>query len=191
MDQSVLALPRPRASADDLAAALLQAAEADAAARADDLHDGALQALVVARYAADLAVRGGDPAVTREAVQEALVALRRAVWQLRPRGEDGLAAALADLSAQRTGAGLPALELDLAPDADRLAPAAAGLAYRVVQASGATRVEARADGGELRLALVDGVLLPGWALRAEALGGRAEPGPVLVLPLPDPAEGDR
>ncbi len=82
---------------------MLALAEADADAAADGLHDGALQALVVARYAADAAVRGGDPAAARDAVQEALVALRRAVWLLRPRGAQGLLEALRQLAAHVAG----------------------------------------------------------------------------------------
>ena len=89
----------------DLPSAVLALAEAEAAATADALHDGALQALVVARYAADAAVRGGDPAAARDAVQQALVALRRAVWQLRPRGDQGLVTALEQLAVQILDAG--------------------------------------------------------------------------------------
>ena len=85
---------RPDERGPDLPCAVLSLAEAEADAAADALHDGALQALVVARYAADAAVRGADPAAARDAVQHALVALRRAVWLLRPRGDRGLLEAL-------------------------------------------------------------------------------------------------
>jgi hypothetical protein len=123
-----------RAVAD--AAALLAAADAEADAVADRLHDGALQALVVARYAADAAVRGGDPALARDAVQEALVALRRAVWDLRPRGGGDLASALGELAQRRAAAGAGALELHLdAAACARLSGAARAAAYRFVQAA--------------------------------------------------------
>ena len=79
-----------RAPAPDL----LAAAERDLDCLADRLHDGALQALVVARYACDAVARGADPALARDAVQDALVTLRREVWLLRPRGDDGLMTAL-------------------------------------------------------------------------------------------------
>ncbi len=163
----------------DLPAALLQLADADADALADRLHDGALQALVVARYGADAAVRGADPGFARDAVQDALVELRRAVWLLRPRSSGGLAAALADLSNQRVAAGLPAPHLDLdAGLVAGLADAAAGAAYRLVQA-----VLDEADGQPVRVSLswagesaaldIDGAPadLSGWSLRARAIGG--------------------
>jgi signal transduction histidine kinase len=87
MHRALAGVPDQRRSdgrAADLASAVLTLAEAQADAAADTLHDGALQALVVARYAADAAVRGGDASAARDAVQDALVALRRAVWLLRP-----------------------------------------------------------------------------------------------------------
>ena len=125
----------PAGAAEDLAAALLRLADADADADADRLHDGVLQALVVARYATDAVARGGDPAMARDAVQDALVALRRSVWLLRPRVTCGLTAALVELAAQRVAAGLPAPVLELDPDVvSVLSPDAAAVAYRFVQA---------------------------------------------------------
>ncbi|MGI8534963.1 MAG: hypothetical protein ACR2K2_00425 [Mycobacteriales bacterium] len=174
-------LPGPRmvAGPRDLPAALVQLADADADALADRLHDGALQALVVARYAADAAVRGADPALARDAVQAALVELRRAVWLIRPRTAEGLPAALANLSTQRAAADRPAPELDLdAEVAAGLADAAAGVAYRLVQA-----VLDEADGQSVQVCLsragdlaaldVGGALpdVVGWSLRARAVGG--------------------
>ena len=185
--------------------ALLAAADADADALADRLHDGALQALVVARYAADAAVRGGDPALARDAVQEALVALRRVVWNLRPRGGDDLPAALGELSSRRAASGAPALELDLDGSvAADLPPAARALAYRFVQAAtpadGPVAVAVVAE-GPFAVVTAGGAPedLPGWSARAAAVGGRLDlHGPVARLLLPlnqapldhDP-EGDR
>ena len=199
--------PHPALPVDG--AALLAAGDADADALADRLHDGALQSLVVARYAADLAVRGGDPALVRDAVQEALVALRREVWQLRPRPEDDLDQALRALSAQRVAAGGAPLDLglDAALSAGGLAPAAVALAYRVVQSAalepGPVRVGLTCSGGAAVLSVTGGPLDPAvWDARAHAVGGRFETVPAgrppgrtarLLLPVsadPDP-EGAR
>lgn len=150
---------------------LLTAADAELDAVADRLHDGALQALVVARYACDAVSRGADPALARDAVQDALVALRREVWWLRPRGQDGLPGALADLDAQLVAAGRPGLRLDL-DAAVALAPECVAAAYRLVQAVVGDRpvhVRLTADGA---LALDAPVAEPeSWSARAAALGG--------------------
>lgn len=156
-------------------ASVLAASDDDLDALADRLHDGALQALVAARYACDAVSRGADPALARDAVQAALVALRWEVWQLRPRAGRGsstaLAAALTDLSGQLVSAGGAGLRLRLA--AVRLAPEAAAAAYRLVQEL------ARSRHGVLDVGLdVDGVLdvdaplthPTAWASRAAALG---------------------
>lgn len=182
-------------------AALLAAADADGDALADRLHDGALQSLVVARYAADLAVRGGDPVLARDAVQEALVALRREVWQLRPRPQDDLDQALRALSAQRVAAGGAPLDLglDAAQPAGGLAPAAVALAYRLVQAAalepGPVRVGLTCSGGTAVLSVTGGPLdVAVWDARARALGGRFESCPPgrtarLLLPVSPEREG--
>lgn len=181
---------------------LLAAVDAEVDALADHLHDGVLQALVVARYATDAAVRGGDPNVARNAVQEALVGLRRTVWLLRPRGHDDLCAALADLSARCVSAGMPPLELDLDRGAaDRLSPIARATAYRFVQAAtarGATAVSLHSDGDTAVLRVPDGELgdAAGWSARAAALGGSVEHPAQLRLPLTmalldSDLEGDR
>jgi signal transduction histidine kinase len=183
----------PGPDAADDAVLLLAAADRDADALADAFHDGALQALVVARYAADAAVRGGDPAVARDAVQDALVALRRAVWLLRPRGADDLPTALADLSTRLDVPLVLALDADVAA---ALAPAARAAAYRFVQAAagaGAGSVSLVRQGGEAVLTVDGEVADPaGWSARARALGGRFEAPARLRLPMPDfDSEGDR
>ena len=171
----------------DLAAALLAAADVDAEALADALHDDALQALVVARYAADAAVRGADVATARDAVQEAVVALRRAVWLLRPRGRDDLPAALAELSTRTP----TPLRLDLDGDLAAALPAdTRALAYRFVQACAhATTVSLRRE-GEFAVVTTDAEPTDraGWTARARALGGHLDlPGghARLLLALPD------
>ena len=191
-------VPDVRPATDD-ALALLAAADHDADALAGRLHDGALQALVVARYAADAAVRGGDAALARDAVQEALVALRRAVWLVRPRGSDGLAAALVELSAQRVAAGAPPLELHVDEDAaDALAPVARAAAYRFVQAAADApgAVEVARAGADVAVSVPGAVDdAAGWAARARVLGGclHADGATTrLLLPVTDPIpEGDR
>jgi signal transduction histidine kinase len=115
--------------------AVLLGAAQDRDELADALHDGPVQTLVVARYAADAAVRGGDPVVARDAVQQALVEVRRTLWHLRPRGETGLLEALQSLSTQLVDAGGPPLEIvgDLSAAA-ALRGAAGTAAFRLVQA---------------------------------------------------------
>ena len=172
------------------AAQLLEAVEADHDDLADALHDGAVQSLVVARYAADAAVRGGSAEVAREAVQSALVELRRALWSIRPRGGSGLVAALEQLSAQLTDAGRPSVGLLGGTD---VAGTPAVLAFRLVQAVAGeetVRVALRADGDGVLVDVTGGSALPSperWVRRARALGGDlvASAGRLrLVLPLP-------
>lgn len=173
-------------------AELLLLADADRDALADGLHDGALQALVVARYAADAAVRGGDQALARDAVQDALVTLRRAVWLIRPRTTLGLVDALAELSEQRVQAGGEPLALALdGVAAGRLSPAATSLAYRLVQTSGAAQVRLVRVGSRARLELDTSVSdAEAWRLRASAVGGqlvRRFDHTALLIPLLPPA----
>lgn len=166
--------------APDLPCAVLSLAEAQADAAADALHDGALQALVVARYAADAAVRGADPAAARDAVQDALVALRRAVWLLRPRGDRGLLEALQQLAVQVSAAGGAPVALDVDEAAAAvldtvLTAAAATAAYRLVQRAAGEApltVRVRRTSTGLRIALDVPLADPaGEALRARAVGG--------------------
>lgn len=174
-----------------------QAVEEERSDLADALHDGPVQSLVVARYAADAAARAGDASVARDAVQAALVELRRFIWQLRPRGSGGFAEAVDQLSGQLTEAGGPSL--GLVGDARAVAAlrgASAVTAYRVVQAiaqpgSEAVRVTVRLDGGRLQLDVDGGAPLPmpdRWSRRVQAHGGQltTTTGRVrLVLPHPE------
>ncbi len=190
------------------AAPLLLDLEGEVEALADRLHDGPVQALVAARYAADLAARTGDLSLVREAVQEALVQLRRTMGQLRPRGADGLVEALEALGARLAEAGGPVLSLHLDAEADVRDPAQAVGAYRLVQAAcrdldadqrvvvGLAREDEPSGRGVLVLT-VDGAALPDparWRRTAAALGadllvstGRLR----LALPVPDPAPSRR
>ncbi len=173
----------PAACGPDVAADLVAAADAVADATADRLHDGPVQSLVVAHYAAEAAVRGGDPTAARDAVQGALVELRRALWHLRPRGADdaGLPGALGLLSARLEEAGRPPLGLVLDETlAAALPPALVSTAYRLVQAialpTGAepVRVALHGDGPTVVLEIEGGAPLPDaerWAAAARALGG--------------------
>jgi len=179
---SVLPVPGARTPAPSprTPTGVLRLADADLDALADRLHDRALQSLVVARYACDAVTRGADPALARDAVQDALVLLRREVWLLRPRGAQGLRVALDDLSSHLASAGLPGLVLDLADDAvTALGPDAVATAYRLVQAAlGARRPDQPLV---VRLAHVAGFVAldldvgahdaATWSLRARACGG--------------------
>ena len=144
-----LALSRPAPTTAELADQLVAAADAEADETADRLHDGAVQALVAARYATDAAVRGGDLTVARDAVQTALVELRRALWHQRPRAGEGLTAALELLSARLVeAAGTPLGFLVDEPIAQALPAAARSVVYRLVQA-----VALPADAEPVRVAI--------------------------------------
>ncbi len=172
---------------------LVQQAEAELDGLADALHDGPVQALVVARYAADGAVRGGDPGLARDAVQAALLALRRTLWHLRPRGGQGLGPALTALSGRLEEAGEPPLRTVCDPDV-ALSTAAAMTAYRLVQSVAlrstvAVHVTVRRQAGRVVLT-IDGGPVPAdrdrWSSRVCAVGGdlHCSPGR-LRLSLPE------
>lgn len=188
----------PRLPSPDLAEALVAAADADADAAADLLHDGPVQALVVAHYAAEAAARGGDAAAAQEAVQSALVDLRRSLWHLRPRGagEGGLRAALDLLSSRLEEAGRSPLGFVLdEPLAAALPAAVASVSYRLVQAVALPEadqpvlVALRREGGFAVLDVEGGAPLrdvSSWLARATALGGSLTTGAGrtrLVVPL--------
>ena len=177
-----LALSRPaRVAPVDTAADLVAAADAEADAAADLLHDGPVQALVVAHNAAEAATRGGDPRAAREAVQAALVELRRSLWHLRPRGGEGLPAALSLLSSRLEEAGRSPLGFVVDElVAAALPSAVASTAYRLVQAvalpenAEPVRVALRREGSTVVLDVEGGAPLPDanrWASKARALGG--------------------
>lgn len=181
------------------AAALLRLSEQAAAAVADGLHDDALQLLVVARYATEAVARGADPMLARDAVQQALVSLRRAVWAMRPRGAEGLGVALEELAAFALETGGPPLQLCVDETAGEVHAALGMTVFRFVQAVyGCSRAAAggpvcvRAVAGEGWLAVGVDAPVPDpehWHARARALGGRlrCRPGDAqLELPLPDP-----
>lgn len=159
---------------------------------ADRLHDGPVQSLVAARYAVDLAARGGDASLARDAVQQALVELRAALWHLRPRtGDDhDLAEALTQLSEQLARDGRPVLSLDL----ESGSPAAfAAAAFRLVQAvalpEGAQPVEVvvRRTANAWTLTVTGGSPLNDaeqWLAATEALGGRLRTAEALHLDFP-------
>jgi len=193
-------LPSLRSAAAVLGLALVPAHDPDEAERdelADALHDGPVQSLVVARYACDAAVRGGDTGLARDTVQAALVDLRRFLWHLRPRGASGLMGALDQLSAQLVEAGGSSLGiLGDAAAATALRGAAAVTAYRLVQSvarpdAGPVRVTLRTDGRTLRMDVEGGAALPAsdrWLRRVQAHGGdlSTATGRIrLVLPNPE------
>lgn len=193
-------LPTLRTAAAVLGLALVpeeDLLEQDQDALADALHDGPVQSLVVARYASDAAVRGGDAAVARDAVQSALVEVRRFLWHLRPRGASGLVEALDQLSSHLVEAGQPPIgvlgDVDVAA-ALRGAPAV--LAYRLVQALArpdgpGVRVALRCDGTRVIVDVDGGTPLVDpdrWLRRARTLGGDLTCSPSrtrLVLPRPE------
>ena len=174
--------PHAGPSLDPLGRALLADVEADRAQLASLLHDGAVQDLVAARYAIDAATRGQRLEDARDAVQAALVALRRSLWHLRPRGEGDLAAALSALSDRLLEAGLRPLVVRADAGVEVLPATAATTAYRLVQA---LALEPSASAGALLVVLqrtelavvVDVGGAPRltdpqrWHRRARALGG--------------------
>ena len=181
----------------DLPHALLDAADDDADELADTLHDGPVQELVYARFAADAAVRGGDPVGARDAVQSALQSLRRSLWMVRPRGSEdgGLGAALEQLGHRLDDAGRPGLLLALDAEAsDALDTRTASVAYRLVQSLArqadhptAVRLERDVDGVHLH---VSGRLSASerWRARCRALGAslHLDPAGSVVLSVPSP-----
>ncbi|HUR14264.1 MAG TPA: hypothetical protein VM097_07200 [Mycobacteriales bacterium] len=194
-------LPALRSAAAILGLALMPSPaedlEDDRDEVADALHDGPVQALVVARYATDAAVRGGDPDAAREAVQAALVDARRFLWNLRPRGGSGFVGALDQLSAHLVESGGSTIGLLGDVDAAAAVRGAAGVtAYRLVQAVAradgpAVRIRLRTDRERVLVDVEGGIELPNpdrWLRRAHALGGdlQISAGRLrLVLPHPD------
>jgi signal transduction histidine kinase len=155
------------------APALVEGRERDLDELADTLHDGPMQSLMVARYAVDAAARGGDLGTVRGSLQDAVVELRRLIWNLRPRGESDLVAALGQLSATRVKDGLSPIEVEVPSHGLEIDPAAAVLAYRLVQAAAPNRVRLTLQPDGVGVEINSG--LPSsqrWLRRAEALGCR-------------------
>lgn len=165
--------------------------EAERAAMSRLLHDDVAQALLAARYAADLA---GAPDVS-DAVRAAIREVTDAMWRLRPRTGDGdLGRALDDLASRHSDRVI-AVRADGVPP---LSLTAATVAYRVVQAavgaSTARTVEVRAEvrSGVLSVSVSDdgppydaavhepGSELARWLGRACSLGGSARIGESLA-----------
>ena len=184
--------------------------EAECAALSRMLHDSVMQSLLAARFVADLA--GAQD--VRDAVREAIAEAGAAMWRLRPRTTGGqLVRALDELADRRSGVVL-AVRTDGVPEV--LDPAAATVAYRVVQAAveacRGTTMDCRVDlrGGTLTVSVCDdgpayddAVNAPDsdlfrWLARAGSLGGRARVGDgpaggtTLWLEIPDalPKEND-
>jgi signal transduction histidine kinase len=131
-------LAASRADRRRLAARFIDATEREHEELAGQLHDGALQSLVAARYVTDLAglaVRDGSLDEARQGVQDGLVHARRALWQLRPHASDGqdLAGALHSLGKQL--ADYIGLRVEVASDGvpSSLPPAVASAAFRIAQ----------------------------------------------------------
>lgn len=174
---------RPRTSSDVDPADLLDDRELDRTAVADALHDGPVQTLMAARYAADSVARGGDPGVVRDAIQHVVVELRRQIWQLRPRGQAGLVAALSQLSERLVETGRPPLLVSVV-DGD-VTGSGAETAYRLVQElalgqDGQLLVAISHQGAAAVVEVTGAAALPGlaaWTRRAAALGGSLTPVP--------------
>ena len=194
-------LPPLRSAAAVLGLALTPHASAEVEeardALADALHDGPVQSLVVARYASDAAVRGGDPVLARDAVQSALVEARRFLWQLRPRGGSGLVEALDQLSTHLVESGGHTLGLLGDVEAAAALRGEAGVtAYRLVQELAKpdgppARVTLRTERDRLVVDIDGGVPLTDpatWLSRAQSLGGDLQTTTSrvrLVLPHPE------
>lgn len=194
------------------AAAALAEVEAERAALSRLLHDEVLQSLLAARFTAELA--GNDD--VRDSVREAIAEASNAMWRLKPRTTAGqLVDALGQLAERRTGVVLSVRSPGVP---ERLDPAAATVAFRVVQAAldacRGTTMEANVAvrGGVLTVAVSDDgeayddaayapdSELTRWLSRAGLLGGSARlgdsaaGGTTLWLEIPDALaheEGDR
>ncbi|HVE99399.1 MAG TPA: histidine kinase [Mycobacteriales bacterium] len=115
--------------------------EAEADRLADDMHNGLMQSLVVARHAigrqaADARRTSNDLPNADDAVRDCLAQTRRAVWHLRPRATQpgSLPGALADLAARVAADDSVILEHDTSALRRGLSPARSTIAYRLAQA---------------------------------------------------------
>lgn len=164
-------------SGEPHAGEMLEDHQAEQVALADALHDGPMQSLMAARYAAEAVARGGDPAEVRAAVQQAVVELRQQLWQVRPRGSAGLVEALNQLSERLVESGRHPLALS-GDGADLSGPPAVA-AFRVVQevaasAEGPVAVVLRQTRNAVVVELSSSQPLeprPPWGRRTSAVGG--------------------
>lgn len=165
------------------------AREAERVAVAGRLHDEVAQALVVARFGAELARRGGPDAVGEvlTALAEATGTVRTLMTELQARPASDLAAALVRLARLRPEI---ALHVEGLP---RSAPGAGAAAYAVVGAVQSAVVEvSTGPDGSVHLALSGAEPGPGFA---EAVDAARRVGVVVVecgsrwrLMLPPPAD---
>jgi hypothetical protein len=167
-------------------------AEADRADMAAQLHDTVGQALVAARYSADLALTGrADPQTVADGLHAAVELMRGCLRGLRGRAVNGrLGTVLTELAAEcanRRAAGdsdAPVVRLRGAdaPALDSLPPPVAVLGHRVVEAAlagvtGQVTVTVTVRSNRLKLAVegaenpCDTGALDRWTRRASALGG--------------------
>ncbi|HVF04929.1 MAG TPA: hypothetical protein VNA20_08825 [Frankiaceae bacterium] len=178
-----------RARAAEAAAALAALAEVEEerAALSALLHDDVLQSMLAARFTAELTGASRDVV---DAIRGAIDEAKAAMWALRPRTADGQLLDALDQLAARTGPRtLVTFRADGLPE--RIDPAAATVAFRVVQAAAAA---CEGTTLQVRVSLVCDVLtvsvaddgppydavayepasdLTRWLARAGTLGGRA------------------
>lgn len=171
-------------------------AEDEAGRRADALHDGLMQSLVVVRHALALerSCRVGAAPTSAAAdlpdpdtaLRSCLAEARSVVWHLRPRITAGtsLGEALDELAVRLTADGGPLLDYEVGPDAGT--PAQAVVVYRLVQAHALAAASRREPSLTVRVArhgesLVVHVSGPAddadaelWASRGTQLGVHVE-----------------
>lgn len=189
MNAPALSDASPRAGAPARAAVAVVAlaeVEEERAALSALLHDDVLQSMLAARYTAELT---GAPSAVVDAIRGAIDEAKNAMWALRPRTAEGRLVDALDQLAARSGPVLVTFRADGLPE--QIDPAAATVAFRVVQAAAASCHGATV---QVRVELVSAVLTvlviddgppydevayePGsdltrWLARAGTLGGRA------------------
>lgn len=147
-----------------IAARFIEANESEHEELAGQLHDGALQSLVAARYVTDMAgmaVRDGSFDEARQGVQDGLVNARRALWQLRPHAADGqdLPGALNSLGRQLADYIGLRVEVECTEVPAVLPPAVGSAAFRLAQEMLRAAVRDRAATRATVSLAVDGELL--------------------------------
>ncbi len=133
---------RQESEAQGLLRAAVDSSNAERRRIAADLHDGLVQGLVGMTYTLD-AARLGRPdqerdrgliASTATGIRTCIAQLRALLVDIYPPNlsAEGLSAALYELGEEVVGKGIH-VELELAPDIDRLSPALSGVLYRAAQ----------------------------------------------------------